>query len=1034
MIVNDEYKNALNLFNSGNTGAAIICLQRALQEEPLHQECLILLLKSLCNEKRHQEALAYLNQIDEKSNQEANQLKIDVLFANKKYDQVEELLWKEYRREKKDIDLFKIHEVKIKRGETSDSLRLLYEIYKRNPKKEGVLAKIIINEHFNPKLNTENIRKLQKEWQKHFAYKNSRPAETKLISDRVLRLGILSDGFSNHPVTRMTSAGFLGLPKEEFHLHAYSTSEEVDHMTEPLKEVCKKWHHIAGLSDQDLDSLIRKDRIDILFDLSGYHKGSRLQALSLRPAPIIIKWVGGLLNTMGLDFIDYLISDKVESPLGTDADYAEKLIRMPHSYICYTPPYYAPDTCPPPCLKTGTITFGCFNNANKVNSVIVSTWAEILKNVENSTILLKGSLYESEEFQSKIIKEFEQSGIAADRIQFEGQSSHITLLETYNKVDITLDPWPFSGGLTTLESLLMGVPVVTHPGPTFASRHSASHVSNAGFPELVADSWESYVAIATMLAHNVELLKQLRHEMRGIFLNSHICNKKEFSKNLRNALLSVWSRHCDGKSPAALAFDHTNKPIFEDEQHSRVEGSSSETFADSDFTFNLTSPVVAIDHGGRLVCDEKFSRIYDTGGMHVVCFDPANLSKDILIPLNRKRLQFINSTVLGDGNPVEFQANLNNQLSGTLIPDNGSRKDILTTLRLSSIKLDSFERDVDVDWIMLSDNYNNTQIIEHGSNTLKNSLIVSVKINFDPVDRQRLTLDRAISLIKPLEFNFHTLLAFDISSAATNEWMMQHQKGSKINSAIALFVNKNIHNLDKSRIEKTLFILHSYFSAYDLVQKIMQETNHEKLNDYIEFFVNEELRAIVIPDTPAMSEREVDLFESYLLTAENYFEFGSGGSSKLAASMGLTVNGVESDKKWLDRLKMDLGRKANIEYIDIGPTREWGYPVDLSAEERFPLYSESINTSGTSFDFILVDGRFRVACALETAVNILTHKKEERATIFFHGFHGRDYYKPVLDYLEVIDSVDSAVVFKVKKNVDREKLRETILLFNKDYR
>lgn len=1034
MIVNDEYKNALKLFNNGNTGAAIIYLQRALQKKPRHQRCVTLLIKALSNEKRYSEALEYLDQLDYKANPEAKQLRLDTLLSNKKYSEVETLLWEDYKKSKDDFDLFKIHEVKIKRGETEEALKLLHEIYKRNPKKEGVLAKTIINEHFNPNLQLENIRNLQKEWEKHFSYKNPQQADTKRSLDRVLRVGILSDGFHNHPVTRMTSAGFLGLPKNEFHLYAYSSSDESDHMTIPLKKACQKWRQIGSLPDKELNALIRKDRIDILVDLSGYHKGSRLQALSLRPAPIIIKWVGGLLNTMGLSFIDYLISDKIESPIGSDGDYAEKLIRMPHSYICYTPPYYVPDTCPPPVLKEGRIKFGCFNNANKINSVVIRSWSEILKSVENSSLLLKGSLYESEEFQDRIIKAFGTLGVASDRIQFEGQSPHRELLETYNKVDITLDPWPFSGGLTTLESILMGVPVVTYPGPTFASRHSASHVSNSGFPELVADSWENYVGIATMLAHNPKLLTQLRSEMRDIFLNSHICNKKEFSQNLRKAFLSIWNRHCDGKAPAALHFDQNHRAVFEDEQQTRVEENVAATLSDFEFSFDLESPVVVVDHGARLVCDEKFTKIYDTNGVHVICFDPAHLAKDILLPVNKKRLQLVNNVILGDGNSVDFHANVDNQLSGTLDPEDSLKKNILTSLQLSSVKLDNLPRDEDVDWLMLSDNYSNASIIQHGSETLTNALVVSIKINFDPWAKGRLNLDQAMSLIKPLGFTFHTLMSFDFSNEATDGWMKENQRGSKVISAIAVFVKEEIDNLSETRLEKILFILHSYFGAYDLVQRIMNKTGHSKLGKYIDYFEKEDVRNISIPDTPSMSEKETDLFESYLIKAERYFEFGSGGSSKLAASLGLTVNGVESDKKWLTRLKMDLGAKSNIEYIDIGPTGEWGYPTDLSAEDRFPRYSESINSTDKWFDFILIDGRFRVACTLETVKNILINKKEDRAVIFIHDFRGRDYYNPVLEYLDEIDSVESAVVFKVKNNIDREKLEETITFFNKDYR
>src|SRR5690606_29948411 len=143
-----------------------------------------------------------------------------------------------------------------------------------------------------------------------------------------------------------------------------------------------------------------------------------------------------------------------------------------------------------PLLKYNHITFGCFNNPSKINPVIVQHWADILHRVPQSHLLLKGSQYDHQEFVDRIRNQFHEYGIEPSRIEFESHSPHYELLDTYNKIDIALDPWPYSGGLTTCEALIMGVPVVTYPGPTFAGRHSATHLTNAGLPELVANDWD----------------------------------------------------------------------------------------------------------------------------------------------------------------------------------------------------------------------------------------------------------------------------------------------------------------------------------------------------------------------------------------------------------------------------------------------------------------------------------------------------------------------------------------------------------------
>lgn len=1034
MIAHDEYQEALKLFHHENFSAAILYLQRALKQRPRHQPSIVLLLKAFCNEKRYDEACEHLGLLEPAGHPEAEQLKIEILFSCRKYREAEELLWQRYRRTRQTLDLFQIHEVKIKRGETSEALALLHDIYRKDPKKEGVLAKIIINEHFNPALDQDQIRSLQQQWEQHFAYRQARRAETRRSVAKALRIGILSDGFHNHPVSRMTNAGLIGLPRNEFRLYAYSSSGESDQMTDELKSACVKWCQIATLSDRELDARIRQDRIDILIDMSGYHKGSRLQALSLQPAPIMVKWVGGLMNTMGLSFIDYLITDRFESPAGTDADYAEKLIRMPHGYICYTPPFYAPAVEPPPAARSSRITFGCFNNANKINPAVIKAWASILNNINDSTLLLKGSLYESADFQARILEDFARCNITADRILFEGQSDHRTLLATYGKVDITLDPWPFSGGLTTLESMLMGVPVVTYPGRSFASRHSASHVSNAGFPQLVAQSWQQYVDIATMLANDIDLLAQLRSEMRDIFLNSAVCDSKAFSRDLRLALLSVWHRHCDSKAPAALHFEQGLGALFEDEAVPRISDAPAAVSANTDFAFDIGKPAVVIDHGARLISDSTFAELYETGAVHVVCLDPARLADNLLLPLNRKRLQLVQDTVLGNGHPVDFHANLDNQTSGTLTAPPSSDNPRLASLGLPSIRLDDLGRDEAVDWVMLSGNYDNAAIIEAGQRTLENALLVSVQLRLADAPAGSLGLDQARAQLGPLGFDFHTLLAFDFDNLAAHPWMQATRRGSKLQSCMALFVRKDFASLDEQRLETLLFLLHAYFGANDLVQQIMAGSQPEKAERYVAHFQAEAVRDIKIPEQPSMSDNETALFEKYLERAKRYFEFGSGGSSKLAASFGLTVNGVESDRKWLTRLQQDLGSKGNIRYVDVGPTGEWGAPTDLSAADRFPDYSAAINTTGEGYDFILVDGRFRVACALETVANILAHQKENEAIVFIHDFWGRDYYQPVLKYLDNIESVESAAVFRVRQNIDRQELRDTIAAFSKDCR
>src|SRR3546814_4374852 len=121
---------------------------------------------------------------------------------------------------------------------------------------------------------------------------------------------------------------------------------------------------------------------DLLIDLCGHNTGNRMQVMAMEPAPIILKWVGGLINTTGADAFDYLLSDGVETPIGDDSHYTEKLVRLPDDYICFTPPSYQPKVGPLPATHNGYITLGCFNNPIKINEVLLAEWAKLMHQLQ----------------------------------------------------------------------------------------------------------------------------------------------------------------------------------------------------------------------------------------------------------------------------------------------------------------------------------------------------------------------------------------------------------------------------------------------------------------------------------------------------------------------------------------------------------------------------------------------------------------------------------------------------------------------------
>ena len=232
--------------------------------------------------------------------------------------------------------------------------------------------------------------------------------------------------------------------------------------------------------------------------------------------------------------------------------------------------------------------------------------------------------------------------------------------------------------------------------------------------------------------------------------------------------------------------------------------------------------------------------------------------------------------------------------------------------------------------------------------------------------------------------------------------------------------------------EKLALIMHAVYGLQDVVYSTLQATSQERADFYLASLDGSESTASmtsaavpakavgpIIPEMPRMSVEETDLFERHLRKAKAYFEFGSGGSTKLATRNEVEVYGVESDKFWVDTLKKEAGPLCRVDYVDIGPTKEWGYPVDNTHREKFPCYSQAIMQHDKAFDLILVDGRFRVACTLNAIKQTLEKQKNlDETVIFIHDFWDRPDYHSVLAFLETKDKAGTAGAFKIKRKID----------------
>ena len=367
--------------------------------------------------------------------------------------------------------------------------------------------------------------------------------------DRKLRIGLLSNTLRRHPVGWLTLAGIEQLDRNAFDVICFGRFEPTDAIAQRYAARAQDWHAIEGLSDRDVATYIADRAIDILIDMGGFGDAGRIAVAAYRPAPVQIKWVGMQCATTGMPEIDWMISDRWETPLGFEPFYTERLLRLPDGYVCYTPPDYAQTPSALPARAAGHVTFGCFNNVTKLSDRTLDLWRQILTRLPTARLALRCPQFSQQPITDAFLRRWATLGIDPARLTILGRTAHPAFLAGYQKIDIALDPVPYSGGLTTCEALYMGVPVVTLAGEFFAARHSVSHLSNVGLEEWATATAEAYIERAVAAATDLTALSALRAGLRAQMLASPLCDAPRFGRNFGHALRQAWHSACTEAAP-----------------------------------------------------------------------------------------------------------------------------------------------------------------------------------------------------------------------------------------------------------------------------------------------------------------------------------------------------------------------------------------------------------------------------------------------------------------------------------------------------
>ncbi|MBL9030386.1 MAG: tetratricopeptide repeat protein [Phycisphaerae bacterium] len=360
--------------------------------------------------------------------------------------------------------------------------------------------------------------------------------------ERRLRVGLLSPDFRTHSV-----AFFLEpilehrAPRDAFEIIAYSTNPAHDATTARLRAPLDGWRDAGALANEDLAALVRRDAVDVLVELSGHTTGHRLAAVSMRPAPVQLSYLGYPADTR-LDAIDARIADSTTDPPGVSG--GDPVIRLDPCFLAYRPPPEAP----PPMLPEGPICFASFNVPAKWSPEALAMWAAVLRAIPGSRLLLKAAVASRPAARASLERSLGAAGIDPGRVEWLGWTPTIAEhLACYQRVHVALDTFPYHGTTTTCEALWMGVPVVTHAGSRHAGRVGASILAALNEAGLApAASSDAFVRQAASLAGDPARLAGLRRSLRDRMLASPLLDHAGHSRRFWAAVRDQWRAACAG--------------------------------------------------------------------------------------------------------------------------------------------------------------------------------------------------------------------------------------------------------------------------------------------------------------------------------------------------------------------------------------------------------------------------------------------------------------------------------------------------------
>lgn len=389
-------------------------------------------------------------------------------------------------------------------------------------------------------------------WARARAPERGAPVPPMVAGRSKIRIGYFSADFYDHAVMYLAGKLFEIHDRDRFEIHAFGYGNRPhDRQRQRLVAGVDRFHPIDALSDGEAAALARREGIDIAVELTGYTRGGRSAIFAHRAAPIQMNWLG-YAGTLGAEYVDYILVDRVVAPPGSERFFTEQLIRLPHSYMV---------TDDERAISARTFTrteqglpedgfvFCSFNGSIKMSATEFEVWMRLLGRVDGSVLwLLEGNRW----VRPNLRREAAARGIDPDRLVFAPRMPNPEHLARHRVADLFLDTFNCNAHTTSIDTLWAGLPILTKVGRSFAARVAASHLAALGLPELVAESAEAYEQTAFELATDRGRLAALTAKLAELRQSSPLFDTRLFARGIERAYELAYQRALAGLAPGHI--------------------------------------------------------------------------------------------------------------------------------------------------------------------------------------------------------------------------------------------------------------------------------------------------------------------------------------------------------------------------------------------------------------------------------------------------------------------------------------------------